>query len=202
MGSTVTRKTYIGATNIISSLGFSTNENFKAVEMYTSGIKQIEDKTFAESPFLVAKVDRDRLLKEALNLGISDFTTLEQMLILSINEIITNSGIDLKNEDCAIIFSTTKGNIDALQLDTISLDERVFLWKMAERVSNYFEAKNKPLLVSNACISGVSATIIASRLIREGKYNHVFVAGGDLLTPFVYSGFTAFKSVSTLPCIP
>ena len=68
--------------------------------------------------------------------------------------------------------------------------------KAAEVVGRHFGAAHRPLLVSNACISGVSAIVIAARLIRSGRYDHVFVAGFDLLCDFIVSGFNAFKSVS------
>ena len=57
-------------------------------------------------------------------------------------------------------------------------------------------------MISNACISGVSAIVVASRLIRSGEYDHVFVAGFDLLCDFIVSGFNAFKSVSPVLCRP
>lgn len=57
-------------------------------------------------------------------------------------------------------------------------------------------------MISNACISGVSAIVVASRLIRSGEYDHVFVAGFDLLCDFIVSGFNAFKSVSPALCRP
>ncbi len=202
MGSSVNCKTFIGATNIISSLGFSSKDNFAAAIEYQSGIKQVNDKSIFESPLLAAQIDKNRLEIEAAKLNLNEFTTLEKLLILSIKDVLNSSSIDISKEDCAIIFSTTKGNIDVLKNNTQALDEKLFLNKMASRVSNYFGAKNEPLVISNACISGVSATIIASRLIREEKYNHVIVTGGDLLTEFVVTGFTAFKSVSEKPCIP
>lgn len=202
MGSSVNCKTYVGATNIISSLGFSTKENFEAAVNYQSGIKLVNDKSLFETPLLAAQIDMNRLSAVASKLNIEKFTTLEQLLIVSIKDVVSSSNIDISKDDCAFIFSTTKGNIDTLKNNTISLDERLFLHQMASRVANYFEAKNSPIVISNACISGVSATIIASRLIREGKYNNVIVAGGDLLTEFVVNGFTAFKSVSEKPCIP
>lgn len=49
---------------------------------------------------------------------------------------------------------------------------------------------------------GVSAIVIAARLIRSGRYDHVFVAGFDLLSDFIVSGFNAFKSVSPTLCRP
>lgn len=202
MGSSVNCQTYIGATNIISSIGFTTNENFSAAKNYVSGIKEVDDKLIFEMPFLAAQIDKTRLKFEADKLALLNYTPFEQMVILSIADVISKSGISLKSDECTMIFSTTKGNITALKDNTISLEENLFLGKMAERVAKYFGAKNEPIIISNACISGVSSSIIASRLIKEGKFKHIIVTGGDLLSEFVVTGFTAFKSVSEKPCIP
>lgn len=102
------------------------------------------------------------------------------------------------NERTLILLSTTKGNIGLLNGDPAKCD----LNDTAEVVGKYFGAANRPLVISNACISGVSAIVVASRLIRSGEYDHVFVAGFDLLCDFIVSGFNAFKSVSPVLCRP
>lgn len=194
-------QTFIGATNIISSLGFSTKENFSNLLSYISGIRPVDDTSVTEVPLLAAQVDRQKLLSEAQVNGLSGYTMLEQMLILSVKDVVNCSGVNPADKSCGFIFSTTKGNINLIgSID--SLKAEVYLNEMAKRVASYFGSSATPIVVSNACISGVSAMILASRLIREGVYENVIVAGGDLLTRFVVSGFSAFKSVSTKPCLP
>ena len=56
--------------------------------------------------------------------------------------------------------------------------------------------------VPNACVSGVLAIAIAKRFIKQGTYDHVFVAAGDLVTQFILSGFQAFQALSSEPCRP
>lgn len=73
---------------------------------------------------------------------------------------------------------------------------------MAMRVAGYLGCTAEPIVISNACISGVSALIVASRLIDAKQYKHVLVAGGDILSRFVVSGFQSFKSVSPKVCRP
>jgi 3-oxoacyl-[acyl-carrier-protein] synthase-1 len=69
-------------------------------------------------------------------------------------------------------------------------------------VSSYFGITTKPLVVSNACISGLLAIITGSRLLRSGTYDNVIVTGVDVVSEFIYSGFSSFKSLSTGPCRP
>lgn len=73
---------------------------------------------------------------------------------------------------------------------------------MAERIGDFFGATNQVEVISNACISGVSALIVAKRWIESGRYKRVIVAGGDILSHFITSGFLSFRSVSAHLCRP
>ncbi len=71
------------------------------------------------------------------------------------------------------------------------------------RYCRFFFGICKPaLVVSNACISGVLALSTAARMIEAGLYDHVVVAGGDMLSEFVISGFLSFQALSPDPCRP
>src|SRR5690606_5283697 len=72
----------------------------------------------------------------------------------------------------------------------------------ARKVNDYFQIPNDPLIISNACISGVSALLIGKRLISMGSYDHVLVTGGDTLNEFTVSGFQCLKAISVSPCKP
>ena len=56
----------------------------------------------------------EKLMKRAKELDISSYTRLEQLFILTIQEVISQSGVNLQESDCALLLSTTKGNIDLL----------------------------------------------------------------------------------------
>ena len=73
---------------------------------------------------------------------------------------------------------------------------------MADVIGSFFGFVNRPVVVSNACISGVLALSTAARMIDAGLYDHVVVAGGDLLSEFVISGFLSFQALSPEPCKP
>jgi 3-oxoacyl-[acyl-carrier-protein] synthase-1 len=61
---------------------------------------------------------------------------------------------------------------------------------------------NEPLVVSNACISGLLGMIVGMRLIQSGQYEHAVVAGADVVSKFVLSGFQSFHAISNEPCKP
>lgn len=106
-------------------------------------------------------------------------------------------GLDPASGRVLFIISTTKGNIALLRReDGFSKDSRLLLGGSADALRKSFGNPNRPVTVSNACISGLSAQIVASRQIESGKYDFVIVTGADLLCPFIISGFQSFKALS------
>ena len=146
--------TYITHDTLISALGFSTQENLEAIRAYHSGITLQTDKRIADTPLLAATISQERLQQQAETAGISAYTRMEQLFILTINDLIRQSGQTLEDKTCGLILSTTKGNIDLLTRHTEHPDEAVFLWKMAENIAGYFHAEERVHVISNACISG------------------------------------------------
>ncbi|MCF8258035.1 MAG: beta-ketoacyl synthase, partial [Flavobacteriales bacterium] len=59
-----------------------------------------------------------------------------------------------------------------------------------------------PLVLSNACISGVEGIVTAARMIRSGEVRHVMVLGGDIVSQFTLAGFSSLKAMADGPCRP
>ncbi len=196
---------FITATNIISPLGFTTAENYASIKRGESGIRKIDSPTPPYEPLCLSKIEEAKIEEKSLSIiNFETYTKLEKLLILSITETIHQSGIDVKSKDLFIIISTTKGNIDLLEeINSINFpNNRIYLWSLAATIQHYFNTFHKPVLLSNACISGVNALVCARRFIRAGWYKHVLVAGVDIVSPFVVAGFQSFKALSNQPCKP
>lgn len=101
--------TYITHDTLISALGFSTQENLEAIRAYHSGITLQTDKRIADTPLLAATISQERLQQQAETAGISAYTRMEQLFILTINDLIRQSGQTLEDKTCGLILSTTKG---------------------------------------------------------------------------------------------
>jgi 3-oxoacyl-[acyl-carrier-protein] synthase I len=195
------KEVYISAYNIITPLGFTAEENAGAMISGKGAITMHEDKKLSPTGFHASIISRDHLGKKFSEIGETDsFTDFEQLAICSVNEALNTSCIDPKNPRTLFILSTTKGNIDLLRNDPSS--QKLMLWNTAKVISNFFGFKNEPIVVSQACISGIQALIAATRFIRSGTYDHVVVNGTDIISEFVLSGFNSFKSLSTGPCRP
>ncbi len=199
------KTTYIVSDNIITSLGFSTADNLTAIESMTSGLKLVTDSGMFTIPFFGSLVDKKELKSRSENLSLEKkYTLFEQLCILSVSEALKNISFDYQGDDTLLILSTTKGNINLLDASGPALfpKQRLFLWKAADVISGYFNLKNRPVVISNACISGVIGLMTGARLIEKGMYKNIIVVGADILTGFVVSGFQSFKSLGTTPCKP
>ncbi len=186
--------------NIISSLGFTTEENVAMLLEGKTGITPVSDDTLYPESFLAALIDKEKTSVLLTN-NLSTFYPLEQLMLLSSGDALKRCDIDATSPRTVFIFSTTKGNIDLLATGN-ELNPDVELGKMAKRVAGFWGSTNEPFIISNACISGVLAVVLAERLIKSGKYDHAVLIGGDLSSEFAVSGFQSFKSVSPNPCKP
>lgn len=183
---------------IISSLGNTTEDNFKHILEGKSGLKLIDDSTSNLEPYYSSLIEEDL---SSIVENRDEYTKLEAISIASVVQAIKGKDINLASDDTIFIFSSTKGNINLLN-NINSKDTRIRLWKTAEIISRYFHNENEPMIVSNACISGVSAQILACRLLKTGKYKTVVVVGADLVSDFTVSGFQSFHSLANIECRP
>jgi 3-oxoacyl-[acyl-carrier-protein] synthase-1 len=196
---------FISSENIITSLGFTEDENAAHMLDWETGIKLHREQHIAADEFYASLINTSVLREKFSCIGDEEYyTRFEQLAICSINEAISKSVLNLTGPDTLFILSTTKGNIDLLRKANENKfgRERIYLWNVAELIRKHFGFRNKPLVVSTACISGVQAIITGLRLIRSGLYRNVIVNGTDVITEFVLSGFNSFKSLSTGPCRP
>jgi 3-oxoacyl-[acyl-carrier-protein] synthase-1 len=190
-------------TNIISPLGFTTAENYSAVCQSKIAVKKTV-LPFSKEPFCLAKIEDELITQAFATYGDAhQHTKLEQLSILSIQDVLTQSAINPQDERTLLIYSTTKGNIDLLENAYKKIDsKRAYLHAFTHHLQSYFKFKHTPLVLSNACISGVLAIIIAQRFIENGQYDNVLVCGGDIISEFTVSGFKSFNAMSSEPSKP
>ncbi len=192
---------YVVADNIISSLGFSSEENFEQLKNKQTGVCLLEHSALSTEPLFVSVVDTKKLTSEFDKLNVKEeYTRLEKMVIVSVTEALKqNKEIDSKSKKTLFIISSTKGNIDLLEKEEGKKWEgkRIYLWETANVIASYFNNPNTPLVVSNACISGVLGIIAGKRLLESSKWDTVIVVGVDIMTHFVVSGFQSFKAISS-----
>ena len=168
---------YIIADNIISPLGETSEENYLSVKSGRSGIRAYEPGTCN--------------IPEGFNASLL-FEDFETLALKSAQKAMGNAQLELKGKRTAFILSSTKGNIE----------ENISLADSAQRIASQLGIDSKPIVVCNACISGLSALILGNRLIDSGLYDAAIVCGCDTPRQFILSGFQSLKALSPEPCRP
>ncbi|MCK9423830.1 MAG: hypothetical protein M0Q38_14665 [Bacteroidales bacterium] len=203
---------YIIADNIITSLGFTTAENVASMKNNVTGLKPVDIASLYPSPVILSRIDKEAmesrflmvLQKYKKSSPLTFYTRLEKLFLISIADVLSKTEIIPADSRTLLVISTTKGNVDLLEerYKAVFNHRRLFLWELGRLVSEFFGFRNTPIIVSNACISGLVAITTAARFIHSGYFDHAVIAGGDIVSEFVISGFQSFQALSPLPCKP
>lgn len=198
------KNVFIVSDNIISPLGFTSEKNFIQLKKGNSGIGLHSNVELWSTPFYASLFDNS--IDDKLNAPFvtNSFSSFEKLLVESVNIASQNCSVNVSSSKTIFIISTTKGNIGLLENEGKDWPyaEKISLHHSAKKVSGYFKNTNQPIVISNACISGVLAIITAMRLIQSGVYENAVVTGADLITKFILSGFYSFQAISDEACKP
>ena len=195
------------AENIVSPLGFSVEENYTAVMNGRSALRRYDSLWDMPFPCFVSLID-DEALETVFQTEVDNaklpFTSLskfEKITLLSAIKALKQCEIDTTSDRLLFVLSSTKGNVQYLSGQDPDLD-RISPEASARLIARYFGNPNVPVTVSNACISGLCAQIEAYRCLVSGQYDTAVVIGGDVLSPFIVSGFQSLKALSDEQCRP
>ena len=161
--------------NIISPLAVGSTANFKAILSGKTAARLYTDRFESVEPFYASLFETPQ--------------SFVPLCIQSAEQAIAEAQIDASDKSVIFILSTTKGdNLDLLT--------------PAESIARHLGNPNPPIVVSNACTSGVCAQVTAMRLLDAQMYETAIVIGCDIQSRFIVSGFQAFKALSPEACRP
>lgn len=108
-------------------------------------------------------------------------------------------------EGCELLTATTKGGIDCLEPlargEPAESSDLLFS-ALLDAVSRRLALRGNAVNVNAACASSTIALARAAARVAAGSAEAVLVCAFDLVTEFVFSGFSALKALSTGPCAP
>lgn len=204
-------KVFISASAMVTSLGEGVERNFSALLRGEVGVRRIVNPRVSQSPVtagiipdsvydaLYERYDRQRTL-----------TLTEIIAVHCISSVLGNRSAD----GIGLVMASAKGNISLLEGHSAEWAEfhgetcevvgsSLLLGPMARRIASRFGINaDDTFVVSNACISGITAVAVARRLIFSGRYKEMIVVGVDTQNRFITSGFASFKSLSDDVCRP
>ncbi len=108
-------------------------------------------------------------------------------------------------KDALLILATTKGPLDLLEekgFRSATGTEPFLIPDLVESVSRKLGISTPGVNISAACASSTLALILGGMRIASEKADAVLVVCADLVTEFVFSGFSALQILSAHPCAP
>ena len=183
--------------NITSPLGMTSMQNYQAVKAGHSALACYSNLWDIPTPFTAALFSTS----QNQTLHRTGMTRFESLVIQSVTQALEGTDLNLKSPRVVFILSTTKANVEQLNDPTASSDI-LHPGESAKRIAKHLGIETEPIVVCNACVSGLSALILAERLLTQKVYDYAIVTGADVLSRFVISGFQSFKSMDANPCRP
>ena len=192
--------TYKIADNILSPLGETTQQNYEAVKAGRSALERHDQRWALPESVTASLFSEEQEKRFAVN-GLSRF---QSMVVTSIRQALFQTTLDVSQPNVVLILSTTKADVELLEQIPSQQDrsEEVTPAESALMIARELGFTTQPIVVCNACISGLSALIIANRLLEDGQYDYAVVCGADSQSRFIVSGFQSLKALSTEPCRP
>ena len=198
---------YCIADNILSPLGATTAENYEAlragrslthgqsVALHSALTSYASYSGRSEDDYVASRFSDE----QREELMIHGLTWFESLCYHSVMDALRQCAIDVASPRTLLVISTTKANIDYLSAADYAILQPA---ESAKRIASLLGITTPPLVVCNACISGVAAIVTAQRLLDCGSYDTAIVVVCDVISHFVVSGFQSLKAMSPEPCRP
>lgn len=185
------------ADNIISPLGMSTEQNYLAVKAGQSALRRYEPHWGLPDAFTASLFTDEQ--NAAMQLDC--FTRFEALVMRCVQPLLAAAGIEVASDRVVFILATTKANIEQLQRGNEPTSD-IVPGEAAQKIARALGFTTMPIVVCNACISGVAAIVLAQQLLEAGTYDTAVVCGADVQDKFTVSGFQSLKAVAEDACRP
>ncbi len=177
-------KVYCIGCGLVTPVGNAPSEVLSAVRAGKSAFRLYDG---WPEPYYASLLDRE---------GFEGPSFFDHIALQAARTAVQEAGIDASGARVGLVLSTIKGNIEKIDTDDVSLAAA------AETLAQGLGVKTKPVVVSNACISGLAALLQGVRMIRSGAYDHIIVVGAEVQSRFIVTGFQSLKALSLNPCRP
>jgi len=193
---------YILAHHVVTPLADGTAENLDAMAAGKTAVFPNRQQLFQDQGIcgaLFSPQQRDTL---SGRFG-SEWTAFEILMLHSLRKLLLSvPHIRMDDPSTLLVLASTKGNIGDLQEGSARAAEQAGLHRSVQKIAADLGYHSRPVLVSNACISGMTALLVAKRFLDAGRYKHAVVVGADCISPFIMAGFRSFQALSDEECKP
>ena len=169
---------------MVTPVGDTPEAVFQAVRTGRSALRLYQA---GPEPYVASLLSRE---------GFDGPSFFEYIAVKAARKALEQAGLEPSCPRVGLVLSTIKGNVELLDREDVSLAAS------AARIAAALGMSTPPVVVSNACISGLAALLQGMRMLRDGAYDHVLVVGAEVQSRFIVSGFQSLKALSLQPCKP
>ena len=177
-------KVYCIGCGLVTPVGNTPSEVLAAVRAGKSAFRLYDG---WPEPYYASLLDRQ---------GFEGPSFFDHIALQAAHAAVQEAGIDASSARVGLVLSTIKGNIEKIDTDDVSLAVA------ADTLAKGLGVNTQPVVVSNACISGLAALLQGVRMIRSGAFDHIIVVGAEVQSRFIVTGFQSLKALSLNPCKP
>lgn len=177
------RDLYLSYGTLYTPLGTSIQENFENISKGRSGVSLVKESGFGKEDYHLGKIE-----------NLNPVNRYQDLLARVCKQLVDTQSTLCKSQDTIVILSSTKADIKELPDDTFESSRSI--------LRNILGIKNDPIIISNACISGVLAINTAADYLDAGKYKNAIIIGIDALSDFIVYGFQSLFALSNEPSRP
>ncbi|MBR1570007.1 MAG: beta-ketoacyl synthase [Bacteroidales bacterium] len=180
-------RVFIQGTGLCTPLGDAPRDVFASVRRGESALRLHPDAFGAPEPVFASLFDRASFEGKSL---------FPEICTRAASAAIAESGIDASSERTGLVVCSVKGEIEHLgQAD-------VTLAASARKIADALGVTTSPVVVSNACISGLAGLVQGRRMLLSGLCDQVIVVGAEVQSRFIVTGFQSLKALSGEACKP
>ena len=189
------RSVWITQAATITALGNSVAELWEALSTGRSGIRPVEH--FAVDKYISpVAASIPGLSRSVQKSGTSRFSSLTDQLLTTLDTVPT---------DTLLITATTKAGIERVEgllrgqpTDVAEIIPATVPQSIAEALG----LQDRGININAACASSTIAVARAAAMISSGMADSILVCGLDVITDFVFSGFSCLRALDPAPCKP
>lgn len=205
----MSRGVAITGMGIISSIGETVEENFRALTQSKPGISDIENiDTIHKNVIKVGEIKKtNQQLVEELGLpAYNNFTRTAMLGVIAAKQAVADAGItDINEYNTGLISATSVGGMDMTErffYDYYESEEnRRYInahdaGDSTHKIADELGLNGLVTTISTACSSAANSIMMGARLIKAGKLDRVIVGGTDALAKFTINGFKTLMILS------
>jgi 3-oxoacyl-[acyl-carrier-protein] synthase II len=186
------RKAVITQTALATSLGIGLESNFESLLNNKSGVKEIDrfDTKNYRSNYAATIKDIETPGNR------SGFLNLTDLILKQLKDIPKN---------CTLLTATTKACIDLFEKNEKNIcpiNEYIIPSNISKYITKELNLNNCGINISSACTSSTVAIIKGAQMIMNKRTDSVLIFCADIISEFVFSGFSALNALSDEPTQP